>query len=98
MTGILRDEWKFTGTILSDWGNNSDHVYETLAGNTVKMERGNPAALLEAMRHGELTRGHLKRAAGYLVKSLLQVQLMREKQIKPAPDILPSPPEAGKQK
>ncbi len=98
LTGILRDEWKFTGTILSDWGNNSDHVYETLAGNTVKMERGNPAALLEAMRHGELTRGHLKRAAGYLVKSLLQVQLMREKQIKPAPDILPSPPEAGKLK
>lgn len=98
LTGILRNEWKFTGTVLSDWGNNSDHVYETLAGNTVKMERGRPAALLEAMRYGELTREHLKRAAGYLVKSLLQVQQMRENQIKPASDTLPSTPEKKKLK
>jgi len=52
--GILRDEWGFDGMITSDWSNHADHSKEVMAGNDIKMSRGDKESLKNALASGEL--------------------------------------------
>ena len=48
LTNITRGEWGYEGIFMTDWGNNSNHAREVLAGNDVKMPSGSPATLKAA--------------------------------------------------
>lgn len=37
LTGILRNEWKFTGLVTTDWWNTASHAAEVKAGNDLRM-------------------------------------------------------------
>ncbi|MBQ7625031.1 MAG: glycoside hydrolase family 3 C-terminal domain-containing protein [Clostridia bacterium] len=57
LQGILRGEWGFSGMVTSDWnGPDRNQVNEVRAGNDVRMSRGFPEKLAEAMASGELKR------------------------------------------
>ena len=54
---ILREEWKFDGIVITDWGGSNDHVKGVLAGSDLEMpEPGfdSPNALIEAVHLGKL--------------------------------------------
>ena len=57
---VLRGEWGFKGFIVTDWGNDSTHFKEELAGNDVKMASGNTANLTAAYTGGVLSRDVLE--------------------------------------
>ena len=50
LTDILRGEWQYQGMVTSDWWTHGENYKEILAGNDVKMARGYPERILEAMR------------------------------------------------
>lgn len=54
LQGILRDEWGFDGMITSDWSNHADHSREVMAGNDIKMSRGDKDSLKNSLNKGEL--------------------------------------------
>ena len=60
ITGILREEWGFSGLVESDWHNCALHSDEVLAGNDIKMPEGNPEELKTALENGKITRGDLQ--------------------------------------
>lgn len=61
VTTILCEEWGFKGFVMTDWGNNSNHAREEMAGNAVKMASGDTAGLKAALAAGTLTRAQLER-------------------------------------
>lgn len=55
---ILRDEWGYSGAVVSDWGASNDHVAGVAAGSTFEMPGPVPDAVLEleaAVRTGTLS-------------------------------------------
>ena len=62
LTNITRGEWGYEGIFMTDWGNNSNHAREVLAGNDVKMPSGSPATLKAALKKGILKRSDLEDA------------------------------------
>ncbi|MBO7741571.1 MAG: glycoside hydrolase family 3 C-terminal domain-containing protein [Victivallales bacterium] len=76
LQGILRDEWKFDGVIMTDWGNNSWHEKEIAAGNNVKMPSGTPAALRKALQEGYITRKELENCGRYILLMLIRTSLI----------------------
>lgn len=63
LTGILREEWGYTGLVLSDWWDRSEHYKQILAGDDVKMPTGYPERVKEAMALGALGREDLEKCA-----------------------------------
>lgn len=59
LTGILRDEWGYSGLVLTDWCNHAQHYREALAGNNLRMPNGHPARLQKALSEGLITRDDL---------------------------------------
>ncbi|MBQ8803300.1 MAG: glycoside hydrolase family 3 protein [Tyzzerella sp.] len=59
LEGILRGEWGFDGMVTTDWHTRAEHCKEVLAGNDLKMSRGDEPNLKEAMENGRLTREEL---------------------------------------
>lgn len=54
---ILREEWKFDGIVITDWGGSNDHVKGVLAGSDLEMPApgfDSPNALIEAVHLGKL--------------------------------------------
>ena len=74
LSGILRQEWGFEGAVTSDWVNEKDHVKEVKAGNDIKMPRGEPEKLMEALQNGTLRREEL----AVCVKRILEMFLWVE--------------------
>lgn len=74
LQGILRDEWGFDGMLTSDWENGKPHVKEVIAGNDVKMDKGEPVKLMEALADGSLKREEL----AICVKRILEMILWAE--------------------
>ena len=55
---ILRDEWGFSGAVVTDWGGSNDHVAGVAAGSTFEMPAPGLASvreLLAAVRSGKLS-------------------------------------------
>lgn len=83
LTGIARGEWGYEGLFETDWGNNSNHARELLAGNDVKMPTGNPTVLATALANGTITRDHLLASAERLMNLIMKVNYFQEKIVNP---------------
>ena len=73
LTGILRGEWGFDGLVMTDWRNKGEQYLEILAGNDLKMGRGYPKRLLEAMKRGLISRADLETSAKRVLELLLKM-------------------------
>lgn len=72
LTGILRDEWKYEGLVITDWWCRSEQYREILAGNDLKMATGFPERVKEAMRLGAVHRKDLLVCAVHVLKTILR--------------------------
>lgn len=73
LTDILRDEWGYTGLVMTDWWNRAEHYKEVLAGNDLKMANGYPERLLAAMELGLVTRRDLEVCARRVLELILKI-------------------------
>ncbi|MDD2534923.1 MAG: glycoside hydrolase family 3 C-terminal domain-containing protein, partial [Eubacteriales bacterium] len=58
LTDILRDEWQYSGIVVSDWGAVNDRTAGVVAGMDLEMPASsgiNDRRVIEAVRHGEVT-------------------------------------------
>lgn len=72
--GILRGEWGFDGMLTSDWENGKPHVQEVIAGNDIKMDKGEPDKLMNALKEGTLTREELAVCVKRILEMILWVE------------------------
>jgi hypothetical protein len=73
LTGILRDEWKFDGLIMTDWGTRSNIDMEAHAGNSVKMPNNKEKGIktiMDGLAVGSVTRADLKKNILYILNTL----------------------------
>ena len=73
LTGILREEWKYKGLVVSDWWGRGEHYKEILAGNDVKMATGFPDRVRKACELGEVSRKDLELCAGRVLGLFLKL-------------------------
>ena len=83
LTNIARGEWGYEGIFMTDWGNNSNHVRELLAGNDVKMPSGSPSALASALESGLITRADLEASVERLLNMIMKVNIFEDKVLNP---------------
>lgn len=74
-THILREEWGFDGTVVTDWGDMDivvDGADAVAAGNDVVMPGGPPviAQILKGLGEGRVTRQGIEQAVGHLLSML----------------------------
>jgi beta-glucosidase len=65
MTGILKDEWKHEGLVVTDWGAMNERVAALKAGTELEMpgtKNGNDAKIVAAVEAGQLDEAVLDRA------------------------------------
>lgn len=72
--GILRGEWGFDGMLTSDWENGKEHVKEVIAGNDIKMDKGEPDKLMEALNDGRLKREEIAVCVKRILEMILWVE------------------------
>lgn len=84
LTNIARGEWNFGGIFMTDWGNNSNHARELMAGNDVKMPSGSPAVLLKALERGVITRADLEASVKRLLNMIMKTSVFDTKILNPA--------------
>ena len=73
LTGIVKDEWKFDGLIMTDWVTNSIIDREIHAGNSVKMPNNKGKGIqtiMDGLISGSVTREDLKRNILYILNTL----------------------------
>ena len=73
LTGILRDEWKFDGLIMTDWGTKSIIDREVHAGNSVKMPNNEDKGIktiMDGLVAGSVTRDDLKKNILFVLNTL----------------------------
>ncbi|HEY0218039.1 MAG TPA: glycoside hydrolase family 3 C-terminal domain-containing protein, partial [Cellulomonas sp.] len=87
LTGVLREEWGFDGTVVSDWGGSNDVVAAVRAGGTLEM----PAAgldsarqIVQAVRTGALSEAEVDARAAEVLRLVAEA---REPGTAPAVDI-----------
>ena len=73
ITDILRNEWGYTGLVITDWYSAGTHYKELLAGNDVKMPLGYPEQLLEALNNGLITRNDMDNSAKRVLELILKI-------------------------
>jgi len=81
LTGILRNEWGYNNVIETDWQNNTDHLYEILAGNDVKMTNSQPERLASAVEAGVLTREQLEVGAERVLNLVMKVNYFKDRMV-----------------
>lgn len=74
-TRLLRNEWRFDGVVVTDWGDMDvvvDGADAVAAGNDVIMPGGPPVInqILEGYHEGRVTRADMEKAAAHLLKAL----------------------------
>ena len=74
ITEIPRDEWGWTGVFMTDWGNDSKHLYELEAGHDVKMPSGDEAGVKKALDEGTLDREQVKTNAARIVQMVMKTK------------------------
>ena len=72
LTGILREEWKYEGLIMTDWDNRSKNDREAHAGSGVKMPSNidGSETILNGLKQGSVTRKDLKRNVLYTLNTI----------------------------
>ena len=60
LTGILRNEWGYTGMVTTDWWTCGEHYKETKAGNDLKMGNGYPKRVKEAYEKGAISSNEIE--------------------------------------
>lgn len=73
LTGILREEWGYTGMVTTDWWNYALHEKEVLAGNDLKMAIGSPDRLKYGLEEGTITRKDLEKCAKRILQLILKL-------------------------
>ena len=73
LEGIVRDEWKYEGLIMTDWNTTPLITNEVLAGNNVTMPSGEPIDLAKSVDKGILTRAQLEKNAAYIINTLVKL-------------------------
>ena len=73
LTDILRDEWEYTGLVMSDWWTRGEHYKELMAGNDLKMANGYPERVQEAMKLGAVSRRDLEICASRVLELFLKI-------------------------
>ena len=75
LQGILRDEWGFEGMVTSDWWVPCYQPNCVLAGNDIRMPIAVEEAksLKEALKNGEIKRGHLEACAKKILEMILKL-------------------------
>jgi beta-glucosidase len=77
LSGLLRDEWGFTGLVMTDWGAVSDRVQGIRAGLDLEMPGSggvNDAKIVEAVRSGALAEADLDKAVTRIVDLILKAR------------------------
>lgn len=73
LTDILREEWGYTGMVMSDWWTRGEQYKEILAGNDLKMANGYPERVREAMALGAVSRKDLETCARRVLELILKI-------------------------
>ena len=73
LTDILREDWGYTGMVMTDWWTRGEHYKEILAGNDLKMANGYPERVEEAMRLGAVSRSGLETCARRVLELILKI-------------------------
>ncbi|MCQ2524230.1 MAG: glycoside hydrolase family 3 C-terminal domain-containing protein [Lachnospiraceae bacterium] len=74
ITDILRGEWGFDGTVMTDWWTSGEHYLETKAGNDLKMANGYPLRVLEAYNKGAITKEEIYAATKNILGLVLRME------------------------
>jgi len=84
MKDILRDEWKYKGTVITDWGGSNDRVKGLLAGNALEMPTNagetNDEIVL-AVQNGELKESVLDENLDQLLKLIFDTSKVFDSKI-----------------
>ena len=73
LTGILRDEWGYTGMVTTDWWTCGEHYKETKAGNDLKMGNGYPKRVKEAYEKGAISRDEIEICVKRILNLILKL-------------------------
>lgn len=73
---ILRDDWKFDGIVITDWGASNDHALGVKAGSDLEMP--NPGLdsareLIEAVQSGKITEADIDARVDTLLSAVLEL-------------------------
>lgn len=72
--GILRDEWGYSGLVISDWGSRSEIYRDILAGSNIHMPFTKPEHLCKALEQGLITRKMLVENAKQIMSFILRLE------------------------
>ncbi|WP_297982424.1 glycoside hydrolase family 3 C-terminal domain-containing protein [uncultured Oscillibacter sp.] len=73
LTDILRDDWGYTGMVMTDWWTRGEHYKEILAGNDLKMANGYPERVRQALDLGLVSREDLETCARRVLELILKI-------------------------
>jgi len=89
LTKILRDDWKFQGYVMTDWGGGSDVVAQMIAGNDM-IQPGQPKQIediVAAVKAGKLDVKILDRNVGRILSIMLKAPRYNKYQYSSTPDL-----------
>jgi len=89
LTKILRDDWKFQGYVMTDWGGGSDVVAQMVAGNDM-IQPGQPKQIediVAAVKAGKLDVKILDRNVGRILSIMLKAPRYNKYPYSSAPDL-----------
>ena len=84
MKDILRDEWGYTGCVISDWGGSNDRVKGLIAGNELEMPSNNGETdreIVAAVRDGRLKESVLDQCVDRLLELVFFTETMHEQPV-----------------
>ena len=73
LTDILREDWGYTGMVMTDWWTRGEHYKEILAGNDLKMANGYPERVRQALDLGLVSREDLETCARRVLELILKI-------------------------
>lgn len=71
-TDVIRGEFGFEGVLVTDWGNDSDHVKELAAGHDLKMSFGSPDRVAQALENGSLSRERVEESVKRILTLIMK--------------------------
>lgn len=89
LTKILRDDWKFQGYVMTDWGGGSDVVAQMIAGNDM-IQPGSPKQIediIAAVKAGKLDVKILDRNVGRILSIMMKAPRYNKYQYSSTPDL-----------